>query len=264
LILRLEHAIRMSNDSGDCKEGTSNLTARTSLGKHLIVRWRRHKQVLLESYDQRSEQTARIFMEYWRRLHCYVEQARDAQRGKNGGPEFTGDRNSQSNADAHYSSSTKLTDEDQMVLETPQERSIRQACEVLSASLIDKIKSSFPAYDGVNSQADGQLEVAKLSSLMDGDGIPEEVKDRALNLLKNPPQLLRALAAYTKRVVTMINSETDKIDIRADAERLRCAFPSTSSSSLNFLGSIGVMLPCVVYCYRIKYSSTLLNCNRVI
>jgi hypothetical protein len=48
-------------------------------------------------------------------------------------------------------------------------------------------------------------------------------------LLKNPPQLLRALAAYTKRVVTMINSETDKIDIRADAERLRCAFPSTSS-----------------------------------
>lgn len=230
MILRLEHAIGISNDSGDCKEGTSNLTARTSLGEHLIVRGRRHKQVLLESYDQRSEQTARIFMEYWRRLHCYVEQARDAQREKNGGPDFIGDRNSQSNADAHYSSSTKMTDEDQMVLETPQERSIRQACEVLSASLLDKIKSSFPAYDdGVNSQADGQLEVAKLSSLMDGDGIPEEVKDRALNLLKNPPHLLRALAAYTKRVVRMINSETDKIDIRADAERLRCAFPSTSS-----------------------------------
>ena len=246
------------------RKGPQTLQREPHLKNALLFLGVRHKQVLLESYDQRSEQTARIFMEYWRRLHCYVEQARDAQRGKNGGPEFTGDRNSQSNADAYYSSSTKMTDEDQMVLETPQERSIRQACEVLSASLLDKIKSSFPAYDGVNSQADGQLEVAKLSSLMDGDGIPEEVKDRALSLLKNPPHLLRALAAYTKRVVTMINSETEKIDIRADAERLRCAFPSTSSSSLDFLGTIGVMLPCVIYCYRIKYSSTVLNYNEVI
>ncbi|KAG0627515.1 hypothetical protein M758_2G207400 [Ceratodon purpureus] len=180
----------------------------------------RHKQVLLESYDQRAEQSTRIFMEYWKRLHVYVEHARDAQRGKTAPSDF-GPERTQSSADANFATSASASDEKQVLRETSQERNIRQACEVLSAGLLDKIRSSFPAYDGGSSQFDGQLEVAKLSFEVEGDGIPEEVKEIAISLLKNPPLLLQTMADYSKRVVATIDSETEKIDVRADAERLR-------------------------------------------
>lgn len=180
----------------------------------------RHKQVLLESYDQRSEQSIRIFMEYWKRLHGYVEHARDVQRGKAGPSDFPLER-AQTNLDAHLSTSVSVSDGNQILNESSRERTIRQACEVLSAALLDKIRSSFPAYDGGSSNSDGQLEVAKLSFEVDGDGIPEEVKESATILLRNPPLLLQAMNDYSKRVVAMIESETEKIDVRADAERLR-------------------------------------------
>lgn len=183
----------------------------------------RHKQVLLESYDQRSEQSTRIFMEYWKRLHVHVEHARDAQRGKPAPSDLVQER-LQGNADAHFSTSASVSDDKQVVRETPQERNIRQACEILSVALLDRIRTSFPAYDGGSSQSDGQLEAAKLSFEVDGDGIPEEVKEIAVNLLQNPPLLLQAMAEYSKRVVATVNSETEKIDVRADAERLRCVF----------------------------------------
>lgn len=183
----------------------------------------RHKQVLLESYDQRSEQSIRIFVEYWKRLHVHVEHARDAQRGKTTSSDLVQDR-LQANADAHFSTSASVSDDKQVFGEAAQERNIRQACEVLSAALLDRIRTSFPAYDGGSSQSDGQLEAAKLSFEVDGDGIPEDVKEIAMSLLKNPPLLLQAMADYSKRVVTTIDSETEKIDVRADAERLRCVF----------------------------------------
>ena len=176
--------------------------------------------MLLESYDQRSEQSTRIFMEYWKRLHVYVEHARDAHRGKTLPSDFAPER-VQSSTDANFSTSASVSDDKQILRETSQERSIRQACEALSAGLLDKIRSSLPAYDGGSSQFDGQLEVAKLSFEVDGDGIPEEVKEIAINLLKNPPLLLQAMADYSRRIVVSIDSETEKIDIRADAERLR-------------------------------------------
>lgn len=181
----------------------------------------RHKQVLLESYDQRSEQSTRIFVEYWKRLHVYVEHARDAQRGKTASSDFAPER-TQSTADGNFSTSAGISDDKQILRETPQERNIRQACEVLSAGLLDKIRTSFPAYDGGSSQVDGQLEVAKLSFEVDGDGIPDDVKEIAVNLLKNPPLLMQAMADYSKRVLAIIDSETERIDVRADAERLRC------------------------------------------
>ncbi|ONK67780.1 uncharacterized protein A4U43_C05F3700 [Asparagus officinalis] len=40
----------------------------------------RHKQVMLEAYDQQSDESAKIFAEYQRRLHQYVNQARDVRR----------------------------------------------------------------------------------------------------------------------------------------------------------------------------------------
>jgi hypothetical protein len=112
----------------------------------------------------------------------------------------------------------------QILIETPRERAIRQACESLAENLVEKIRTTFPAYDGGGSHPDPQLEVAKLGFEIDGDGISEEVRDTALTLLKTPPLLLQAMAAYTSRIVAVVARETEEIDIRADAERLRFDF----------------------------------------
>lgn len=165
----------------------------------------RHKQVLLESYEHRVEQTSRIFAEYSRRLHSYVEHAREAQRGKTGSP------------DTSPKSGVQLADPESL-----RERSVRQACEALAEDLTHKIRTTFSAYDGgVNHPDHTQLEVAKLGFEVDGDCIPEEVQETALALLKSPPLLLQALAAFTSRIVAAIARECEEIDIRADAERLR-------------------------------------------
>ncbi|XP_024545326.1 AUGMIN subunit 5 [Selaginella moellendorffii] len=171
----------------------------------------RHKQVQLESFDQRCEQTVRIFAEYRRRLARYVDRAREAQRGKLA--------ESKKEQDTVYATSIK--GDDQILIETAQERSIRKACELLSAQLTEKITLSFPSYEGRESQGDAQAtEVAKLG-FEDGEGVAEDIREAALSLLKNPTQLLRAMATYTARVVALITKETERIDIRADAEKLR-------------------------------------------
>ncbi|KAJ7530109.1 hypothetical protein O6H91_15G079600 [Diphasiastrum complanatum] len=183
----------------------------------------RHKQVQLEAYDQRCEQAGRIFAEYQRRLHRHVEHAREAQRGKLRPDSPLESSRSYQEQEAVYAVSVKgaRSSDDQIFIETSHERSIRKACEVLAVQLINKIRDTFPAYEGGGSQSEVQLEIVKLGLDVDGEGIPEEVKETALALLKSPPQLLRAMAAYTARVVAMISKETDKIDIRADAERLK-------------------------------------------
>ena len=176
----------------------------------------RHKQVLLESYGHRVEQTIRIFAEYSRRLHAYVEHAREAQRGKAGCPDSSPD----------YLQGLVKSGQpgNQILSETPRERSVRQACEALAVDLTHKIRTTFSAYDGGGSHPEHtQLEVAKLGFEVDGDSIPEEVQETALTLLKNPPSLLQALAAYTSRIVTAIARETE-FDVRVDAERLRSVF----------------------------------------
>ena len=177
----------------------------------------RHKQVLLESYEQRFEQTSRIFSEYSRRLHTYVEHAREAQRGKTAGLPDPG-------LELTHGPMKGGQLANQILIETPRERAIRQACESLAENLVEKIRTTFPAYDGGGSHPDPQLEVAKLGFEIDGDGISEEVRDTALTLLKTPPLLLQAMAAYTSRIVAVVARETEEIDIRADAERLRFDF----------------------------------------
>lgn len=181
----------------------------------------RHKQVLLESYDHRAEQTSRIFSEYSRRLHAYVEHAREAQRGKTGSPDGSPD---------YLHGPVKSGQPAQIMSETPREKSVRQACEALAEDLTHKIRTTFSAYDGGGSHPDHtQLEVAKLGFEVDGDSISEEVHETALTLLKSPPLLLQALAAYTSRIVAVIARETEEIDIRADAERLRSVFSLTTA-----------------------------------
>jgi len=141
-----------------------------------------------------------------------VEHAREAQRGKTGSPDASPDFLHKSGQPAA----------NQALPETPRERSVRQACEALAEDLTLKIRTNFSAYDGGGSHPDHtQLEVAKLGFEVDGDSIPEEVQETALALLKSPPLLLQALAAFTSRVVAAIAQETEEIDIRADAERLR-------------------------------------------
>jgi len=107
-----------------------------------------------------------------------------------------------------------------ILIETTQERSIRKACESLAAHLIERIRNNFPAYDGGGVQGHAHLDAEKLVIDLDGE-IPNDVKDLTLNLLRSPPQLLRAITSYAAGIVNLINQETEKIDVSADAKRLR-------------------------------------------
>ena len=184
----------------------------------------RHKQLLLEAYNGRFEQAARIFAEYQRRLHRYVEHAVDVQRGKLGGPEAAPDPLAHADLDVVYAmplQDVKAIDNGTIRIETVAERSVRKSCEALAAQLIEKIRIIFPAYDGVGNQRDGNADERKIGMEIDWETIPENIKETAVNLLKNPPQLLRAMAGYTAQVLATIVRETEKFDVKADAEKLR-------------------------------------------
>lgn len=183
----------------------------------------RHKQVLLEAYDERCEQAVRIFAEYQRRLQRYVDPAIDVLRGKSGGDAGADPLCTHTDQDTVYATSVKggRPADGHILIETAAERSVRKSCESLASYLIERIQNTFPAYHGGESQQETVLEDRKFGVDMDGELIPEDVREAALSLLKNPPQLLRAIASYTSRVVVSIIQETEKIDIRADAERLR-------------------------------------------
>ncbi|XP_059641277.1 AUGMIN subunit 5 [Cornus florida] len=182
----------------------------------------RHKQVMLEAYDQQCDEAAKIFAEYHKRLHYYVNQARDAQRSSvDSSIEVANSFGANSEKEAVYSTvkGTKSAD-DFILIETTRERNIRKACESLAGHMIEKIRNSFPAYEGSGIHLNSQLEAAKLGFDYDGD-IADEVRDVIVNCLKSPPQLLLAITAYTHRLKTLIAREIEKIDVRADAETLR-------------------------------------------
>lgn len=184
----------------------------------------RHKHVLLEAYDGRCEQAAKIFAEYQRRLHRYVEHAMDVQKGKAGIDAAPDPLASHTDLDTVYPTSLKggkPVDGVPILIETVAERSVRKSCEAFNAQILERIRNVFPAYDGSGSQSEAGTEERKLGMDMDWESVPEPVKETALNLLKNPPQLLRAMAGYTAQVLASIIRETEKIDIKADAERLR-------------------------------------------
>ncbi|KAG8056641.1 hypothetical protein GUJ93_ZPchr0002g26482 [Zizania palustris] len=184
----------------------------------------RHKQVMLEAYEQQCDEACKIFSEYQRRLHQFVNQARDVRRsilGVAGSADTIEDMQLQSEREDLYSTvkSNRLSED---LVETSRERSIRKACETLAGDMIEMIRSSFPAFEGsgINSSCQLQLDATKLSIDLDGE-IPQDVKSVALDSLKNPSLLLQSIITYTSRMKILIHKETDKIDIRADAELLR-------------------------------------------
>lgn len=103
---------------------------------------------------------------------------------------------------------------------TTREKNIRTASESLVAFMVERIRSSFPAYEGSGIHSNPQAEAAKLGFDFDGQ-IPDEVRTAVVNCLKSPPQLLPAITAYTSRLKNLISREIEKIDVRADAETLR-------------------------------------------
>nr|CAB3453304.1 unnamed protein product [Digitaria exilis] len=183
----------------------------------------RHKQVMLEAYERQCDEACKIFAEYQRRLHQFVNQARDVRRssiGVSGAAGAVEDMQLQSDRDDLYSSTIKSSRLPEDLVETAGERSIRKACETLAADMIETIRSSFPAFEGSGINSSCQLDAAKLGIDLDGE-IPTDVKAVALDSLKNPSMLLQSIITYTSRMKTLVHRETDKIDIRADAELLR-------------------------------------------
>ncbi|MED6197868.1 AUGMIN subunit 5 [Stylosanthes scabra] len=182
----------------------------------------RHKQVMLEAYDRQCDEAAKIFAEYHKRLCYYVNQALDAQRsGVDSSVEANNSFSAKNEKEAVYSTvkSGKSAD-DVILIETTREKNIRKACEYLVAYMVEKIRNSFPAYEGSGIHSNPQAETAKLGFDFDGQ-IPDEVRTIILNCLKSPPQLLQAITAYTYRLKSLISREIEKIDVKADAETLR-------------------------------------------
>lgn len=178
---------------------------------------------MLEAYDQQCDEAAKIFAEYHKRLRQYVNQARDAQRlSIDSSTEVVNSVNAHIEKEAVYSTvkGNKSAD-DVILIETTRERNVRKACESLAANMIEKVRNSFPAYEGNGIHLSPQLEAAKLGFEFDGE-IPDEIRTVIVNCLKNPPQLLQAITTYTLRLKTLISREIEKIDVRADAETLRC------------------------------------------
>lgn len=174
----------------------------------------RHKQVTLEAYDQQCDESARIFAEYHKRIQIYVDQARTSLRSS--GLDYSGDR------EAVYTS--VRGSDDVILVETTRERSVRKACESLASHVVERICNSFPAYEGNGVHSHPELETAKLSFEYDGGGeVSDEMRAVVLNCLtSSPPLLLQAIAAHTLRLKTMISKEIERVDLRADAETLRC------------------------------------------
>ncbi|KAF3332127.1 HAUS augmin-like complex subunit 5 [Carex littledalei] len=183
----------------------------------------RHRHVMLEAYDQQCGEASKIFAEYQRRLHQFVNKARDVRRLSTGTSVDSTD-NLQSPIDKEPLYSTvkggNKFSNDLFLTETSPERSVRKACDTLAGCMIERIRISFPAYEGNGISSTCQMDVAKLGSDMDGE-IPEDVRAVASEALRNPSLLLHSVTMHTSRVKAIIHRETEKIDIRADSELLR-------------------------------------------
>lgn len=177
---------------------------------------------MLETYDQQCDEAAKIFAEYHKRLRHYVSQARNSQRSSvDLSTEVASTVHASSEKESVYSTvKGAKAAEDVILIETTRERNIRKACEFLALHTLDRIRSSFPAFEGSGVHSNPQLEAAKLGYDFDGE-IPEEVNIVVGNCLKSPPLLLQAITAYAQRLKSLISREIEKVDVRADAEALR-------------------------------------------
>ncbi|KAL9231271.1 hypothetical protein vseg_006518 [Gypsophila vaccaria] len=186
---------------------------------------RRHKQVTLEAYDRQSDEAAKIFAEYHKRLRYYVNQARNSQRSSvDLSTEVASSIHGASERDAVYSTvKGAKTAEDVILIETTRERNIRKTCEYLASHTLDQIRCSFPAFEGSGLHSNPQLEAAKLGYDYDEE-IPDEVRIVVEHCLRSPPLLLQAITSYSQRLKSLITREIEKVDVRADAETLRYEF----------------------------------------
>ncbi|KAJ0987049.1 hypothetical protein J5N97_005405 [Dioscorea zingiberensis] len=207
----------------------------------------RHKQVMLEAYDQQCDEAAKIFAEYQKRLHHYVNQARDVRQSSSGGLVDAVDDLMLGEKEAVYSTvKGNKSSDDFILIETSRERNIRRACEILASNMIEKIRITFPAYEGNGININSQLDAAKLGIDVDG-GIPDDVKVVAVDALKNPSLMIQSIALYTSRVNTLIHRETEKIDIRADAELLRYKYENDRVTDADASPDSSSPLPYQVY-----------------
>lgn len=176
--------------------------------------------MMLEAFDQQCDEAVKIFAEYQRRLHQFVDQARDVRRLSTGS-DVVDDLHGQDEKESVYSTvKVNRSSDDVILIETSRERNTRKACESLAAYMMEKITSTFPAYEGNGISLNSQIDAAKLGIDLDGE-VPQDVKAIIMQALKNPSLLLQSITMYTSRVNAVIHRETEKIDIRADAELLR-------------------------------------------
>ncbi|XP_071693280.1 AUGMIN subunit 5-like isoform X2 [Rutidosis leptorrhynchoides] len=180
-----------------------------------------HKQVMLDAYEQQCDEAARIFSEYHKRLRSYVNQVKDAQRLDNDSSKesVTGQMDNEKGGVYSTVKGSKPAD-DVILIEMSRERNIRKACESLALQMIERIRNSFPAYEGNGIHSNPQIDAVKLGVDVDGD-IPDDVHDVIRNCLKSPTQLLLAITTYTQRLKSLVSKEIEKIDVRADADMLR-------------------------------------------
>lgn len=177
--------------------------------------------MILEAYDQQCDEAAKIFAEYQRRLHHYVDQARDVRRLITSGNNDVADELRTHGEKAVYSTVKGIRSlEDIVLVETSRERDTQKACEVLASHMIEKIRRTFPAYEGMGVNLNSQIDAAKLGIEFDGE-IPEDAKAIVRDKLKNPSLLLQSITSCAMRDSTLIHKDTEKIDIRVDAELLR-------------------------------------------
>ncbi|XP_078434794.1 HAUS augmin-like complex subunit isoform X2 [Wolffia australiana] len=177
--------------------------------------------MMLEAYNQQCDEASRIFAEYQKRLQYYVDQAKNISSSSGiGTGEFDNPAGPVRN-DAVYSTVKGNTPSDDIILvETTLEKNIRKACETLAAQMVEKISRIFPAYEGTGLHLNAQVDASKLGLDFDG-AAPDDVKAIAIDSLKNPSLLLRAVTLYTSQVKTLLRKEIGKIDVKADAELLR-------------------------------------------
>ncbi|KAL3643854.1 AUGMIN subunit 5 [Castilleja foliolosa] len=188
----------------------------------------RHKQVMLEAYEQQCDEAAKIFAEYHKRLCYYVNQARDANRSSvDSSSEMVTSFPANNDTDLYSAVKGSKSTDDVILIETTRERNIRKVCESLAVQMSEKIRSSFPAYEGGGTHVNPELEAAKLGIDFVGD-LPADIKDVITDCLNSPPYLLQAITSYTQRLVTLINREIEKIDVRADAEALRYKYENNT------------------------------------
>ncbi|KAI3677440.1 hypothetical protein L2E82_51727 [Cichorium intybus] len=217
----------------------------------------RHKQVMLDAYDQQCDEAAMIFSEYHKRLRSYVSQVKNAQKldtdSSSSMEVATSFQIDNEKEDVYSTVKGSKPSDDVILIETNRESKIRKACESLAIQMIEKIRTSFPAYEGNGIHSNPQIEASKLGVDVHGE-IPNEVQDVILTCLKSPPQLLLAITTYTQRLKSLITKEIEKIDVRADADMLRYKYENNrvmhdSSPDVNsplpfqVYGKIGVDMP---------------------